>query len=368
MAVTDLPRISADAHVDEPHDLWYERMDADLREKAPRRIQAESDGGWSLVVDGSAVGWSNMTAEEAAQKDAERTAAAVPGVRLHMMSTDQVNGEIIFPTIGLYAYNIQDPTVGRSACVIYNDWLREQLGGDARIKLAMMIPTWNTDMAIAEVERVATDRDVGGLLLPLVGTPEWNDQQWEPLWSAIEQTGLPAVMHQGTGHDMIFYRGWGSATTNLLTTQSMAPRAAGLLSCSGVLDRHPDLHVVMVEVNAGWMGWTMSTLDEYYLAHQEVGWTKPILPELPSAYLRRQVHATFQDDRIALHNIPFTGTDCLLWGNDFPHPESTYPNSSQVLEKLLAGVSDDDARAVVSGNATRLFGFDPVVLESTPTA
>ena len=79
---------------------------------------------------------------------------------------------------------------------------------------------------------------------------------------------MPVVMHQGTGHDMIFYRGWGSPTANLLTTQSMAPRAAALLSCSGVLERHPDLHVVMVEVNAGWMAWTMSTLDEYYLAHQ----------------------------------------------------------------------------------------------------
>jgi predicted TIM-barrel fold metal-dependent hydrolase len=366
MAVTDLPRISADAHVDEPHDLWYERMDADLRDKAPRRIQAEADGGWSLVVDGSAIGWSNVSAEEAAQKDADRVAAAAPDVRHEMMAMDRINGEIIFPTIGLYTYNIEDPNVGKSACVIYNDWLREQLAGDPRIKLAMMIPTWDTDMAIAEVERVASDGCVGGLLLPLVGTPDWNHQTWEPLWSAIEQAGLPAVMHQGTGHDMIFYRGWGSPTANLLTTQSMAPRAAALLSCGGVFERHPDLHVVMVEVNAGWIGWTMSTLDEYYLAHQENGWTKPVLAELPSHYLKRQLHATFQDDPIALHNIPFTGTDCLLWGNDYPHPESTYPNSGKVLKKLLANVSEDDARAVVSGNALQLFGFDPVVLADTP--
>ena len=67
---------------------------------------------------------------------------------------------------------------------------------------------------------------------------------------------IPVVMHQGTGHDMIFYRGWGSATANLLTTQSMAARATALLSCSGVLERHPALHVVLVEVNAGWLAWT----------------------------------------------------------------------------------------------------------------
>ena len=171
-------------------------------------------------------------------------------------------------------------------------------------------------------------------------------------------------MHQGTGHDMIFYRGWGSATANLLATQSMAPRAAALLSCSGVLERYPDLHVVMVEVNAGWMAWTMSTLDEYYLAHQRIGWTKPILAELPSHYLRRQVHATFQDDPVALHNIPLTGTDCLLWGNDYPHPESTYPTRTRSSTGSSSNVDDADARAVVFDNAARLFGFSQSV--STP--
>jgi predicted TIM-barrel fold metal-dependent hydrolase len=240
---------------------------------------------------------------------------------------------------------------------VYNNWIVERLGGIDRIKLAAMIPTWDVDMAIDEVRRMASNPSVGGLLLPLVGTPEWNLPVWEPLWAAIQETAIPAVMHQGSGHDMIFYRGWGSPTANLLTTQSMAPRAAALLSCSGVLERHPDLHVVMVEVNAGWMAWTMSTLDEYYTAHQRNGWTKPILAELPSHYLRHQVHATFQDDPVALHNIPLTGTDCLLWGNDYPHPESTYPDSNRVLDRLLGDVAPDDARAVVFDNAARVFGF-----------
>ena len=108
----------------------------------------------------------------------------------------------------------------------------------------------------------------------------------------------------------------------------------------------------------------MSTLDEYYIAHQRNGWTKPILPELPSHYLRRQVHATFQDDPVAIHNIPLTGTECLLWGNDFPHPESTYPNSNKVLDSLLKDVADDDTRAVVFENARRIFGFSDSVREA----
>jgi predicted TIM-barrel fold metal-dependent hydrolase len=58
-----------------------------------------------------------------------------------------------------------------------------------------------------------------------------------------------------------------------------------------------------------------------------------------------------------------TGTDCLMWGNDFPHPESTYPNSNKVLDALLSGVDDADADAVVFDNARRLFGFAESVRE-----
>jgi predicted TIM-barrel fold metal-dependent hydrolase len=359
MDATALVKLSADAHVDEPHDLWYERMDASLRDRAPRRIQADAEGAWSLVIDGRPLGWADVAPEEAAANEASRVAAAAPDVRHAMLRTDKVRGEVIYPTIGLYAWNITDPAVGRAACTVYNDWIDERLGGQARIKLAAMIPTWDLAMALAEVARAA-DRGFAAFLLPLVGTPEWNQPVWEPLWAAVAETGRPAVMHQGTGHDMLFYRGWGSPTANLLATQSMAPRAAALLACSGVLERHPALHVVLVEVNAGWLAWTMSTLDEYYRAHRH--WSKPVLDGLPSDSLRRQVHATFQSDPVAVHNIPLTGVDGLLWGNDYPHPESTFPDSDAVLGRLLDGVAPADAHAIVAGNAARLFGFAPEVL------
>src|SRR5262249_3785390 len=162
----------------------------------------------------------------------------------------------------------------------------------ARIRLAAMIPTWTVEMAIDEVVRVSADRSVGGFLLPLVGTPEWNMPQWEPLWDVLDDTGKPVVMHQGTGHDMIFYRGWGSATANLPATHSMAARAAALWSGGGVVERPRSLHVVLVEVNAAWMAWPMSTLDNYSRAHAH--WSKPKRGEMPSHYIRHQVHATFQ--------------------------------------------------------------------------
>ena len=130
MHAADLPKISADSHIDEPHDLWYERLDADLRDRAPaadpgragRRLEPGDRRQPARVVR-------RVGASEAAANEEARVAAAAPDVRLDMMRTDGVNAEIIYPTIGLYAWNITDPTVGTQCCRVYNDWILERLGG-----------------------------------------------------------------------------------------------------------------------------------------------------------------------------------------------------------------------------------------------
>jgi predicted TIM-barrel fold metal-dependent hydrolase len=371
MPVADLPKISADAHVNEPHDLWYNRLRPDVRDKAPHHIQDAAHGGWTLVVNGeNSVGLSRQPAEVIQSK--EREAAASPDVRFEMMKVDGISGEIIHPTIGLFVYRITDPEAGAASCRVYNDWIYEKLGGSSpRIKLTALIPTWDVDEAIAEVERMAPLPSIGGLMLPLVGTPPWNDPQWERLWSAITATGKPAVMHQSTGHSFPF-TGLGAVTANMLQMQSMAPQAAALFTCSGILERHPDLQVVLVEVNGGWMAWTMTMLDENYVgitsSMTEARSTfrrNPELKELPSSYIRRQIHATFQRDPIAIYNREWTGDGALMWGNDFPHNEGTYPDSEKVLEELFKGVPDESAAKIVGGNASQLFGFDESVMSPT---
>src|ERR1700737_2482019 len=112
MDAAQLAKISSAAHIDEPHALWFERMDRSLRDRAPRRIQAEQDGGWSLVIDDSPLGWSAVSAEEAQATETARVAAAAPEVSRAMLRTDGVNAEITYPTIGLYTWNIAEPAVG----------------------------------------------------------------------------------------------------------------------------------------------------------------------------------------------------------------------------------------------------------------
>ena len=373
MELEDLPLISADSHVEEPSALWLENLPASMIDQLPPELgpdfHAASQFAKRIGLERARETKSVTNAAVAAgaeDLDALRALTVEPDQRFTVLREDGIAGECIYPTTGLYVWNLADARMGEACCRIYNDWIQDRLESQSpRFRCAGMIPTWNVDSAVQEVQHIA-DLGLAAALLPLVGTPEYNHRDWKPLWHAIEETGLPVVMHQGSGHDMLFYRGPGAAVSNLLATQSMAPRTVSLLATSGVLADHPNLHFVFVETNAGWLSWTMSTVDFYYEAFQEYeGWVKPILPEKPSFYMARQIHGTFQVDPVALTNLEHTGCQPLLWGSDFPHAEGTYPNSREKILDLFRDIEIETAAEIVSGNAMRLFRFDPEVL-TTP--
>ena len=235
MELANLPLISSDSHVEEPSFLWRENLPRDLQAELPpelgpnvsataqfaSRIGIENSSEAKAVIDAARdAGVSDLDALCELTADVER--------RSEIMRQDGLSGECIYPTSGLYVWNIANPAVGESCCRVYNDWIHDRLASrSARFRCAAMIPTWNVDAAIAEVQRIAS-LGLASAMLPLVGTPEYNHRQWKPLWRAIEEIGMPVVMHQGSGHDMLFYRGRGASVANLLATQSLAPRTAGV--------------------------------------------------------------------------------------------------------------------------------------------
>lgn len=375
-ATSSIGLISADSHVNEPRNLWLDNLPASKREQAMQGIQGNSEGGWSLILDGRHVA-------KAKSSEEERLAVLDPVHRLTVMREEGIAGECIFPTIGLYVWMLQDPEGGRLSCRIYNEWIYDQLERQSpRFRCAGLVPNWSPEDAVAEVQFIA-GQGLGAVMIPAAATPTWNHKSWEPLWSAIEETGLPAVIHSGTGHDMIWYRGPGASVANLLATQSMGPRTAALLATSGILERHPNLHFAMVEYTGGWLAWAMSTVDHATTTFNKYGTTEnlgsaklaggkeprkivyPELKEPPSFYIRRQIHATFQDEPVGLGNIGITGADCLMWGSDYPHEEGTYPNSRETVDRLGKLVDDQTALRVFRDNAAKLFQFSPEVF-ATP--
>jgi len=354
---SEMGLVSGDAHVNEPRDLWRANLPPSLRSHALQGIRAGDDGSWEILFESERID-ATLTDEE------ERMRQSDADHRFAVMREEGVVAECVFPTVGLYVWMLHDAAGGAAACRVYNEWIADGLARHSpRFKCAGLVPTWRLADALAEVEWIV-DAGLAAVMLPVVASPDWNHRSWAPLWRAVEESGLPVVMHQGTGHDMLFYRGPGAGVSNLLATQSMAPRTAALLANAGVLAAHSELHVVFVEFNVGWLAWLMQTLDFYTESFRAYGstpsgkkWIDPELPEPPSAYLRRQVHATFQDDPVGLHNLALTGAGALVWGNDYPHEEGTYPASRATVDRLAAELTAADARRVFRDNAAELFHF-----------
>ena len=364
--ISDIGLVSADSHVNEPRDLWSENLPPSLRSQAMQGLQSGEDGSWKVVFEGKHVFKKDMASET------ERLAVLDPQKRFEVMRSEGIVAETIFPTIGLYVWLLEDPKGGQASCHIYNDWIYDTLQRTSdRFCCAGIIPTWEPENAAAEVERVA-EQGLRAIMLPSHTEVAWNHRVWDPMWDAIDATGLPVVMHQGTGFNTIWYRGPGATVANLVSTQTIAPRVATLLATSGVLERHPNLHVVFVEFNTGWIAWVEELMDYYDKVFREYDeirkdqQTKPtVYPDLshpPSWYVQRQCHATFQVDHIGMRNVSYSGDVSLMWGHDYPHEEGTYPNSRKLVDEQAMHVSPDQARKIFRENALEVFNFDRQLL------
>jgi len=373
-----IPVVSADCHVSEPADELAARVPAALRDEAPR---VETVDGRRRVVfptldDPSLVDLDyeappsdgdDFSAEEI-KRDKRRQMMAETNPRTHDLTArledadlDGIAVQVVHPNLGInFALLARD--IGTALCHAYNEWLIDRLS-HPRIVTPVMLPMWDVDDAIAEL-RYGVGRGVRVVNVPVVpaGKP-YNSETYEPLWETAANEGVNFVMHQGTGHDMVRYRGKGSGPVNLSRTNTIVARTLGLLACSGVMERHPEVHFVGVECEGGWMAWLMQILD--------AGYTKlfqyPRLEEKPSAYLRRQAHVTFQDDPVAIHNVALTGPEVLLWGNDYPHMEGTFPESREAIRRLFADTPIDWTRKILGETAAKVFHVEDVIAAWKPS-
>jgi len=280
-----------------------------------------------------------------------------PDVRVQDLDADGVWGEVLYPTIGLFAFMIPDGDLRIECARAYNSWLAETFAAtSSRFAGAAIIPVQDVDVAVGEIERVASI-GLRSVMLPMQAPAEspYNRADYDPLWAAAAAHGMPVSFHVGTGSNPVTERGPGGAVINYLEVGLGAQRTLAYLAASGVLERHPALHVVMVECGAGWLAWAIERMDEAFEEHH--WWVDPKLKETPGHYVRRQAHVTFGADASAIHNRAITGVDPLLWASDYPHPEGTWPHTRETLDRLFSDVDARERDAIVGGTTAKLYGL-----------
>ncbi len=353
--------VSTDGHVQEPFDLWLTRMDEKYRERLPG-VAIDKQGDKFQKTEGfRPLRIRNIKFE--GEDGLRNGAGTTPEERIEDLALDGVDAEIMFPNKGLTIWATPDAEFSQAMCRVYNDWAWETFAdhNDRLIPMACVAAA-DIEGAIAEIERSA-ERGFRGISLPCKPVwgapnhedPNYNLPEFDPLWAAISDTGLPITFHVSTGRDPRTSRGNGGAVINY-AVHSLAPTMEPIanLCASGVIERFPKLQFGSVEAGIGWVAWALSAMDEAYRKHHM--FVRPKLQGLPSDYFRANGFATFQEDKPGLdlardHNL----VSNFMWANDYPHHEGTWPHSAQAIERTMPGLSDEERARILGLNAARVF-------------
>ena len=371
-----LPIISVDDHLIEPPDLFEGQLPAALQDRAPHVIEDESghqawifDGrtypnvGLNAVVGRARSEWSM----EPARFDEMRPGCYNINERIRDMDCAGIWASLCFPSLvsgfcGAVYSRCSDPALGLAALRAYNRWHLECWSGayPERI-IALQLPYLaDIDTAVAEV-RANAAQGFGAISFPefpaQLGLPSIFSGEWDPFFAACEETDTVLCLHTGASSwvplpspDPPF-----ELLPTLFPVNALVAAAEWLWS--GVALRFSKLNIALSEGGIGWVPMLMDRAD-YVISHSASGnestaWPSPLLP---SEVLRRNFWFCSIDDpsTAMLHEV--IGTDHIMVESDYPHADSSWPDTQAVFAANWGALDDRAQRAIASGNASRLFG------------
>ena len=371
--------ISADNHVFEPGDLWTTRAESKFKDRVPKIIR-EGDGDWwycdnHRVLSMGAGSQTGMRFEEPENlaleltQDNVRPGGYIPEEHIKDMDIDGVDVSIVYPTVSLLLYTVPDSALLTEISRTYNDWLAEFCKAiPKRLKGIAMINVDDVQQAVKELERCHKMGLAGGLIT--VYPPEerpYHLPEYEPLWSAAEALGMPLGLHIATNRPSPGQE-FGMTEEKVRVRPSFICNAdhwvrmsLGDMIFSGVFERHPNLQIGSVEMELSWIPHFLDRLDYTYTQRAQAALKGAIRfkeDTLPSEFFHRNVFCGFQEDALGIRMRDIIGVDNLQWGSDYPHIESTFPRSRQIIDEVLADCTEAEKAQIAGGNAARVYHLD----------
>ncbi|GIU87397.1 MAG: amidohydrolase [Acidimicrobiia bacterium] len=360
--------ISADSHVTEPPGTYVDRIDPRYRDRAPRLAHDPTLGDVMVIDNGQSVVpmWLVAAAGRPAEEvrlDSGRRFEELhrggwdPRARLADQDVDGVAAEVVYPSVGMLLCNHPDVDYQHACFEAYNRWIAEFCAHSPDRLVGIGQTALRTpEDGIADLESIAA-LGLRGVMLPgLPPNADYDDPMYDEFWAAVVDLGLPPSFHiLTTRTDQILApHVRGPKLNNFMTIIRSNQDVIGTLVFGGVFERHPRLRVVCVEADAGWAPHYMYRADHAYDRHRN--WlTAGPLSRRPSEYFREHVYLTFQDDWVAFRTIDLMNADRLMWANDFPHSDATWPDSQRLLAQHAAHLAEDVRRRVLRDNAAELY-------------
>ena len=383
---SDLKVIDTDSHWSEPYDLWTSRAPAKWRERVPQMVERSGKRRWwfdgdipiglpiaSSVIDPDG---EKITGTAFFDMDNEvvHRASFDPEARVAMLDHLGIHAQIMYPNVAGFGnqnfLKSPDEALRLLSVEIYNDALAEfQTDTGQRVFGMALLPWWNLDAAVREIERAHANglRGIVTCTNPEeAGLPDMGTKHWDPIWQTCSDLHMPVNFHIGSSKGNMDFFGrapWPSfgearklavGSANLFMGNA---RTVGNLIYSGIPERFPDLKFVSVESGVGWLPFFLEMLD-----HQLTETAPNELADLsllPSEYFRRQFFGCFWFERSTIKpTVDFLGNSCLMFETDFPHPTCLYPRDDQSLMDALEGLTSVDIRRILQDNAAELYRID----------
>lgn len=393
----EIPKIiSVDDHVVEPAHLWQTWLPERYKERGPRSerrgigtMRHVGGGTYEQTFDDdgpkadcwiyedliyinkrhvAAVGYDrdDMTMSPITY-DEMRPGCYDPKARLADMDLNWVEASLCFPTFprfcGQTFTEAKDRELALACIKAYNDWMVLEWCGDSggRLIPLTIVPLWDADLAAAEVRRNA-ERGVRAVTFseipPHLGLPSIHSGFWDPFFQACAETGTVVNMHIGSSSKMPATSPDAPVAVAATLSFNNAMGSLADFLFSGILIRFPTLRLAYSEGQIGWLPYILERADAVWEDHRAWGGVAETIPEPPSTYFHRQVWGCFFKDFHGLRSLDVIGEDKVTFETDYPHTDSTWPDTRAIAGRMMAGLTPAVIEKVVRGNAIHLYDLD----------
>ena len=368
------PIISADSHICEPPNCYIDFIDEKFKHRAPR-IEHDPKRGDVYMVEGSTqpIPLSLICAAGKPPEQISTRGAAFdqlprggwdPHARMDDQARDGIAAEIIYPSVGMEICNIPDLDLKHACMQAYNHWLAEFCAPYPHRLIGLgQCAVRTPDDGIKELESIKR-RGFKGVMLPgLPAQEDYAHPMYGEFFDAIVELELVPSFHILTSSEGLRQRFRGSRINSFMSVVRGNQELMSMFIFDGIFMRHPRLKIVSAEADGGWIPHYMYRMDHAYDRHRH--WMRgKELDQRPSEYFREHIYFTFQDDYTAFKFKDHVNIERMMWANDFPHSDSTWPWSQQLLEEHLTGMSEVEKNSILYENAAKLYQLDVAALEA----
>lgn len=371
--------VDADVHVTPPPTFWREYLSPKFRDRAP---SVETDGEFDYIVFEGERRQVNLMQSQAGRdfnqfKNAGklsdmRVGGWMPKQRLADMDRDGIDKGVIF---GGGPLQTGDLDLYMDSFDAFNRWQSDFCAdSDGRLFGAAFLPMVDVQNTIAMM-RAAKKRGDVAVNLPafpqsidkftkkdsiwqamtgdVTGERQYRDPEFDPLWAAAVELDMAVTFHLGARVSRF------KDKINFLPDVVMGKPAMleipAIMIYGGVFDRFPTLRIGLIEAGVGWIPWAANYMDRTW--HMQRHWTECPIEHAPSHYFDQNVYASFISDPIGVELRHHPGGKNIMWSSDYPHSETTFPHSHEVIADNFKGVPEAERDWIIAGCAKKFYGL-----------